>query len=79
MMTPQEIEILRHWEAMEDAPGEATIACARKDISYLIVELGIAREIVRKMASAYLPSTQHTAREEAWAYLSHFGDKSNVA
>ena len=78
-MTKQEMDILRRWEEMEDIPGEATIARARKDVSYLLVELGIARNIIREMASAHLPSTTFTAREEAWAYLASLGDISQVA
>jgi hypothetical protein len=79
MMTEKEMAILSRWEAMEDLPGEETISCARKDVSYLLVELGIARGIIRKMATAHLPSAIFTAREEAWAYLAGLGEISNVA
>ncbi len=67
-------EMLRRWEGIDDPPCESRVAEARRDISYLVVELGLASKVIREIAAADpVPDHLWAAHQAACAYLAERG------
>jgi hypothetical protein len=74
------MELLQRWEEIDDPPGENRIAEARRDISYLVVELNLATQVIRKVAGAGpVPDHLWAAHEAACAYLAGNGGNGRGA
>ncbi len=67
-------EILQRWEAIGNSHRESRVEEARRDISYLVVELNVARSIIRQMAVARNPQEISAAQHAACGYLADSGE-----